>query len=249
MPPVGERELVAPDTRGAPVGFLLELAGVHVWRAGLDFPPHRVGDFEQVLSEEERSRARRFVSEEGRRRFVVCRGLLRTLLGAYAGLTPERVEFSYGPYGKPALARPQDATGLRFSVAHSDDVALYAIAARREAGVDIERIRPALASLKIAERFFSPGEVAALRASPPASRARAFFECWTRKEAYVKARGEGLSFPFHRFQVSLTPREAALLTVADDPEEVARWTLHALEPGDGFAGALAVEKRGIGRSG
>jgi 4'-phosphopantetheinyl transferase len=219
-------------------------AEVHVWRACLDLPARCVDDLEQTLNEEERARARRFSFEDGRRRFVVCRGLLRKLLGGYTGLAPERVEFSYGLHGKPALGQQRGPRTLRFNVSHSKDLALYAITAGREVGVDVECIRPDLASLEVAERFFSRGEVAALRASPPRDRARAFFECWTRKEAYIKARGEGLSLPLHYFQVSIGPGAAALLDVTDDPEEVSRWTLHALDPGEGFTAALAAEGRG-----
>ena len=219
---------------------------VSVWIARLDVPPRDVEEFSRTLSDDERARARRFAFEHLRRRFVVGRGLLRRLLGRCAGVAPERLDFSYGQYGKPALAGPSSALPLRFNLSHCEDLTLYAVTVGREVGIDVERIRPDFATLDIAARFFSSGEVAVLRAiSDPIARVRAFFACWTRKEAYIKARGEGLSFPLHRFRVSLEGgAPAALLDVSDDPGEASRWRLEALDPGSAFAGALAVEGQG-----
>jgi 4'-phosphopantetheinyl transferase len=225
---------------------VLTSGDVHVWTARLDVPPPEVEESWRTLSDDEQSRARRFVFEHGRRRFIVGRGLLRRLLGHYAGVAPEWLEFSYGRYGKPAVAGPSSARPLRFNLSHCEDLALYAVTRGREVGVDVERIRPEFATLDIAERFFSSGEVAVLRAvADPGARARAFFACWTRKEAYIKARGEGLSFPLHRFRVSLEAgAPAALLDVSDDPGEVSRWCLESLDPGGAFVGALVVEGQG-----
>ncbi len=146
------------------------------------------------------------------------------------------------PYGKPSLSGPGGA-GLRFNISHCGDLALYAFARSRELGVDVERVTPGMASEKIASQFFSPAEVAALRAVPKPRRAEAFFACWTRKEAYIKARGKGLSLPLDRFAVSITPGDAALLSSCS-PGDVERWSLRELEPGSGYAGALAVEGKG-----
>lgn len=141
------------------------------------------------------------------------------------------------------LSGQADCT-LHFNVSHSNGLALYAVARGREIGIDLEFVREDIAGLEIAERFFSSREVSALRALAPSEYTVAFFDCWTRKEAYIKARGEGLSHPLHGFTVSLAPgTPAAILNIDADPHEAARWTLVALSPGDGYRAALAVEGR------
>jgi 4'-phosphopantetheinyl transferase len=215
---------------------------VHVWKAPLDLATTRVQRLGETLAEDEQARARRLFFERDRRRFIVCRGVLRALLGRYLGAAPGALKFRYSPHGKPAVAIGFGGDALRFSVAHAHDMALYGVAIGREIGIDLEHIRPDFASDHIAEQYFSRREVAALRALSPASRLEAFFNCWTRKEAYIKARGEGLSLPLDRFDVSLAPGEpAALLSTLDDPPEASRWSLQELFPGPGFVAAIAVE--------
>jgi 4'-phosphopantetheinyl transferase len=162
----------------------------------------RVRGLEQMLSHDEIARAERFHFERDRRRFVVGRGLLRAILGRYMGIESERLRFRYGEYGKPYLAEEYGGKALQFNVAHSQDMALYAIARDREVGVDIEYIRPFPNLMQIAEQFFSARENIALQAVPEHLKDEAFFTCWTRKEAYIKARGDGLSLPLDRFDVS-----------------------------------------------
>jgi 4'-phosphopantetheinyl transferase len=218
---------------------------VHVWRARLDAPPERVRRLLDLLAPDERVRAGRFHFRRDEDRFVVARGLLRTILGGYLNSGPERLRFEYGAQGKPALAPEHNPAGLRFNVSHSEGVALYAVTRGREVGVDVERVSARVECEEIAGRFFSPREVARLRALPEALREAAFFDCWTRKEAYIKARGEGLSLPLDGFDVSLAPGEpAALLANRLDPAEVSRWSLRELRPWPGFAAAVAVEGRG-----
>jgi 4'-phosphopantetheinyl transferase len=169
------------------------------------------------------------------------------VLALYTETEPARLRFAYGPQGKPSLQSDEAGdTSLRFNLAHSHDLALLAVARGREVGVDVEHVRADFASDEVAGHFFSPRETAALRAVPDeAERARAFFRCWTRKEAYVKARGEGLSLPLDGFTVSLAAGEpAALLGCDADARETQRWTLINLEPGDGYAAAAAVEGTG-----
>jgi 4'-phosphopantetheinyl transferase len=217
---------------------------VHVWRASLDPAPMSVHELAQTLSEEERTRARRFLFERDRRRFIVCRGVLRALLGRYLRSAPASLQFRYGAHGKPALAGGAGETALRFNVAHADGTALYGVTLGCEIGIDLERVRSEVASDQIAEQFFSRREVAELRAQRPANRPEAFYTCWTRKEAYLKARGEGLSFPLSRFSVSIGPgRPAALVSTPDDPAEASRWLLADVYPGPGYVGAVAVEGR------
>jgi 4'-phosphopantetheinyl transferase len=157
---------------------------------------------------------------------------------------PESLSFSYSTYGKPALAPEPGADAIRFNLSHSHGTALYAVIRDREIGVDLEFVRGDLEAEQIAERFFSHREIVALRALPLGLRKYAFFLCWTRKEAYIKARGEGLSIPLDQFDVSLIPEEpAALLSIQPDTDEALRWSLRNLTPAAGYAAALATKGR------
>lgn len=219
---------------------------VQVWRMALDRTAEEVAALFEVLSTDERERAARYVSERDRARFVAGRGLLRRVLAGYRGSeAPERLRFAYGAHGKPRLAAV-DAEGVdvRFNLAHSDGLALLAVALGREVGVDVEWVREDGAIAAVADRYFSRAERDALAALPEGERCRAFYACWTRKEAYVKARGEGLALPLDGFTVSSAPGEApALLAVEGEPGEPARWTLRDVEAGEGYAAAVAVEGR------
>jgi 4'-phosphopantetheinyl transferase len=207
----------------------------------LDVPEWQVRRLWQTLTADERQRAERFLFEKDRTHFVVSRGLLRVLLGGYLRQDPPHLRFTYGPHGKPALATHTGRAPLRFNVSHSHGLALYAVTRGREVGVDVERIRPEIAQEKIAERFFAPREVTVLRRLPPLLQTSAFFACWTRKEAYMKAKGDGLALPLDQFEVSLAPGEpAALLRTAWDPQEAAGWALQDLEPAPGYRAAVAV---------
>jgi 4'-phosphopantetheinyl transferase len=218
---------------------------VHVWQAPLDGAAELVDRFAACLDGEERYRAERFHFPRDRDRYVVGRGRLRLLLGEYLGVAPEDVGFQYSTAGKPALSAGSGSADLRFNVAHSDGLALYAVTRGRDVGVDVERVRPDLAWRELAERYFAPTEVAELVALPPARQRLAFFTCWTRKEAYVKALGLGLSVPLDGFAVTLAPdRPAALIGTAHDPAQCERWELRELVPAAGFVGAMAVEGRG-----
>jgi 4'-phosphopantetheinyl transferase len=194
-----------------------------------------------TLTADECQRAERYIFAKDRAHFVVARGLLRVLLGRYLGQEPQHLRFTYGRHGKPALATETGGVALRFNVSHSHGLALYAITRGREVGVDIEHIRPEVAQEQVAERFFSPREVTVLRALPTPLQAPAFFACWTRKEAYIKATGAGLALPLDQFDVSLAPGEpAALLHTAWDPQEATRWALQDLAPAPGYRAAVAV---------
>jgi 4'-phosphopantetheinyl transferase len=224
---------------GAPPAFLRD--GVHLWRLALDGAAS-APTLLPLLCAEERVRADRFHFARDRYRFIVTRGALRCILAHYLDLAPQDVRFRYGSHGKPALDPAQNGADLRFNLSHTDGLALLAVAPGRELGVDVERIRKGIAQEEIAERFFARAEVADLRALPADSQDDAFYACWTRKEAYLKARGEGLSIPLDQFTVTLVPGEpAALLHVVLDPEEVKRWSLHDLDAGPGYRAALLVE--------
>jgi 4'-phosphopantetheinyl transferase len=214
---------------------------VHVWRASLDQPQGHFVRLKQILSPQERARANRFHFEADRKRCVLARGLLRLLIGHCLGTPADRLRFQYGEFGKPSLARGP-YPNLQFNLSHSGDLVLIALSYERAVGVDVERMRIDVATDEIAARFFSANECRDLAKVPPEMRCAAFFECWTRKEAYLKARGDGLSLPLEQFDVSFLGQDKPrLIEARHDPTEVSRWTLHALEGGGGYKAALAVE--------
>lgn len=223
-----------PDTLHLPA------RDVHVWRVPLDLSPQRREGLAMALSEDERERAEHFYFERHRHRFIVARGALRAVLARYLGLAPGKIRFNYGSRGKPFLAAPT-GTRLRFNLAHSHDLALLAVAQGRELGIDVEHRRPISDAADIAARFFSPRECAQFHEVAAADVPHAFLNCWTRKEAYIKATGDGLSRPLDSFDVSFLPGEPPRLTVLNDPVETERWRMHALSPGPDYVAALVVE--------
>jgi 4'-phosphopantetheinyl transferase len=223
-----------------PSNFALHADEIHVWRAYLDCGDTVLGRFEATLAADEKARVKRFVFQPDRNSFIATRGILRELLGRYLKRSPTDLAFDYGPQGKPALRTDSSAAKADFNVSHSHGMALFAFALGRHVGVDIELIRPDFAEQKIAERYFSPQEVAELRGLPPALQDEGFFLCWTRKEAYIKARGEGLHVPLQSFSVSLTPGEPEQLQAADS----SRWSLRSVRPDPRYAGAVVAEGNG-----
>jgi 4'-phosphopantetheinyl transferase len=219
----------------------------HVWRVRLDRPDSEVERLRATLTPDELARADRFAFPKDRRHYVVARGALRAILAAYQDTTPAAISIRTTPQGKPYLSSPPP--DVRFNLSHSGQLALIAVTQGREVGVDIEQVDADSGPKKLlalARRFFSPTEVAALDSLPADSQTEAFYACWTRKEAYLKARGGGLSLPLDSFDVSLRPGEPpALLATRDDPAQAARWSLHALDPGPGYAAALAVEGHSV----
>ena len=220
-----------------PLSPSLEAGTVHVWRISLDQQDETLERFRRTLEPEELDRAGRFHFEKHRRHFVVARGFLRSVVARYLETQPESLRFAYGEYGKPALASEHV---LRFNLSHSHEVALLAVALDAELGVDVEHIRADFASEDIARRFFSRTEVQIFNALPAEQRVAAFFRCWTRKEAYIKAIGKGLSQALDEFDVTLAPDiPAALLRAQDD--DPSRWLLSDIDAGAGYAAALAIE--------
>jgi len=228
--------------RTPPEKLVLGCDEVHVWRATLDQAPSQTQRLLDTLAADEQARAARFHFARDREHFIVARGVLRTILGRYLDQPPECLSFRYGSHGKPALVGHSGGNEMRFNVSHSYGVALYAITRGRELGIDLERIRSDLAVAEIAERFFSRREVAMLRSLPVGLQHQAFFRCWTGKEAYIKARGEGLSLPLDQFDVSFPAGEAGpVLSSERDPTETSRWSVRELGVGSGYAAALVVE--------
>lgn len=221
----------------APTNLSLRNRDVHLWRVRLDGDGHDTARVAEVLDEDERRRAERFRFERDRRRFVLRRAFLRTILGRYVGVDPARLRFRYTTYGKPELAGRGD---LRFNASSSQDLALYAIARGRAVGIDVERVAAGSWSLALAERFFSPGEVRALRSLDRSLQSTAFFRCWTCKEALLKATGVGLSLALDSFEVSLRPDEPAALVAARlGSLAKGQWSLAEIVPAPGYVGALA----------
>ena len=219
-----------------PQSVSLEAGTVHVWRISLDQPDDRLDRFRRMLDPDELNRASRFHFDKHRRHFIVARGFLRSVVARYLETQPETLRFSYGAYGKPGLASEHV---LRFNLSHSHEVALLAVALDAELGVDVEHIRADFASEEIARRFFSRAEVEVFNALPREEQVAAFFRCWTRKEAYIKALGSGLSHPLDSFDVTLAPGEPAALSRVKE-----LWSLFDLDVSPGYAGALAVESTG-----
>ena len=211
----------------APQSLSLKPGEVHVWRCELDQPRERYEEFWRNLDDDEREKASRFHFDKHRRHYVVGRGVLRLLLGRYLETPPEDVRFCYGPQGKPALDGEHRESSLRFNASHSGELAVYSFMHDCEVGVDVELIKGDFATEEIAERFFSAGEIKALSALPVAERPAAFFETWTRKEAYIKAIGSGLSHPLDQFDVT---------------EAIPGWSILDLDVGTGYCAALAVNK-------
>ena len=205
---------------------------IHVWCVELD-AAGEVAELAAGLSAEESERASGLLTGTHQRRFVVARGMLRQLLGLYLDQDPGAVAFSRGAHGKPFLQKG----GLHFNVSHTHELALYAIARNREVGIDVEWPRPQVAHEQIAARFFSLEEQEALAQVPDEARRAAFYNIWTRKEAYVKARGDGIAAGLGTFAVSLGA-EAVLLRSDEGRDEVERWKLMALEPAAGYVAAL-----------
>jgi 4'-phosphopantetheinyl transferase len=199
---------------------------VEVYVLALDVDTTR---FLPLLSADEQERAARFRFEIHRNRYTVARGMLREVLGSQLGVAPEALMFTYGSHGKPSLVD----SDLQFNVSHSHDAGMIAVARGREVGCDIERIEPKFADDQIPERFFSPNEVAALRLLPKADQHRAFFRIWTRKEAFIKACGLGMSLPLDSFDVTLGD-EALLLHGADG------WSVRAVEAPRGYEAAVVA---------
>lgn len=210
---------------------------VDIWSVALDAPPETVRRLFDSMSENEQARARRFVTETLRTRYTVARGILRALIGAYLERDPASVEFDYAGGGKPSVR----GGSLDFNLSHSGNLAIYAFARGCEVGIDVEERRAISDLLGIADRFFAPKEYAELAALAPDLQEEAFFRCWTRKEAYLKAIGDGIAAPLDEFEVTLLSDDPpALRHIAGDRAAAARWHVHHLAPGPGYVGALAA---------
>ena len=219
----------------------LKSGEIHVWRALLSVDQPLLRHLESTLADDEKARAARFIFDRDRDHYIAARGILRDLLSGYIGCLAETIKFAYGPRGKPGLADPDSKSNVRFNLSHSHGLALVAVGAGREVGIDVELLRPEFAGDGIAKRYFSEREVRELTRLPVESRTEGFFRCWTRKEAYIKARGDGLHIPLDSFSVSLSQDRFPELSSADE----SRWKIESLIPArerePAYAAAVVAE--------
>ena len=211
---------------------------VHIWRIALDG-----GDAERDrswLSSDELARADRFVRAKDRVRFAAGRAALRGILAGYLGTPADQLEFSYARAGKPALAGPWSSSSIQFNLSHSQAIGLLAVSRERSLGIDIEWMNPATSVMEVSERFFSACEISTLRGLPEDKKIAGFFQCWTRKEALIKAVGEGLSIPLDSFDVSFGEEPAGLKSVRAGFTDVSHWKLYDLPIEQGYAAALVA---------
>jgi len=224
-------------------GKVISSNEVHVWRSFLDMKAYQREDLLKTLSTDETARAERFHFERERNRFIVAHGVLRQLLGSYLGKSPHELRFEYTSHGKPVLDTQFGEDDFNFNMSHSDAFALYAITQGQNVGIDIERLYDNVEVEQIAKRFFSTKEISSLKEIHKNKRNELFFLYWTRKEAFVKVTGEGISFPLEMCDVSsISGRVLSPIKIVGDKRESSRWYGQDLFPGHGYAAAIAVER-------
>jgi len=219
----------------------LENDEVHIWHVALNVSVENEQRLRSLLSEDELIRADRLRLDQHRRRFIVTRASLRQILSGYLSVSPVDLIFDYGPHGKPSLVLSEEKSLVNFNVAHSKDTALYAFSRERQLGIDIEFIRDKTDYIGISKNWFRTSELKKLKACSEDQRRRCFFRGWTRKEAYLKALGEGIAYGLDRFEVSLQAGDAALLWHQDDEQEVQRWELMEIFDDEKCSATVAVE--------
>ena len=222
-----------------PDNLILSEGEAHIWRADLELDDCFQSSFLKLLSPDEIDRSLKFRFAKDKRNYIVARGILRSLIGKYLDINPSQISFQYNEFGKPSIA---DNNHLHFNISHSKNLALFAFTNKLNVGVDVEFVNPDIEVKDIAANFFSANEIVKLLALPQKQQTLSFFNCWTRKESFIKAVGEGLSFPLDKFEVSLEPDSPAQLLATDwDPKDVSKWSLYSMTPGANFVGSLAIE--------
>ncbi|MCC7128862.1 MAG: hypothetical protein B6D39_01030 [Anaerolineae bacterium UTCFX2] len=227
-----------------PAKMNLEANQVHLWRAGLSRDPAAQQAAWAVLSDDERARAYRYRNDEDREHFIARRGILRALLGSYLKIPAAEVKFVYNPYGKPSLAAVSTIDPLQFNLSHSNGMALFGFAWSTRVGVDLERIQPDRGVLELAEKYLSINEREYLAQLAPGAQTGAFFRCWTRKEALLKAQGAGLLIPPEQIEVSFgSDQPAQILAIRGGIEPLDNWYLQNVDFDEDHAAALVVERQ------
>ena len=223
---------------------ILHKGEVHLWIVPVNSARERLLYFKSILSPHETERAQRYRNMSDRERYAIARGSLRHFLAAYGAGEADRLQFTHNAFGKPSLSSQASEAALNFSVSHSGDQILIGFVRGRRIGVDVEYVRRDIDVLGLAKSYFSPEEFQRLRILPQSEQCEAFYRAWTRKEAYLKGCGEGLSSGLERVEVSFMPAERAIIRkttgVCSGSE---RWTLKHLSLAAGYVGAAAVESR------
>ena len=215
---------------------------VHVWRVFLDSLEFEVESLLGILSVDELERAKRFHFERDKKRFIVSRGILRNILSYYLGISPQKIIFEYTSQGKPVIASKPGEVPYRFNLCHSGELALYAVSPGRNIGVDTERVRDDVSVDQVSQKFYSHDEISALENTYEKDRSRLFFQYWTRKEALLKATGEGISFPMDKCDVSLISGSVlSPVILSGNNEEGSRFYVQDLFPGNGYVAAIAID--------
>jgi 4'-phosphopantetheinyl transferase len=224
--------------QSSPKNISLNSTDIHIWKAKLNISLSTQNDFWQILSADEKTRANRFRFPHLRMHYIAARGVLRNLIAQYLSISPADIQFNYGKQGKPFLV---NFPNFKFNVSHSEDLAVFAFAKEMEIGIDVEYINPKIDIEVIAPNFFSQNEVTTLFKLAPKERITGFFNCWTRKEAFIKAKGGGLSIPLDQFEVTLLAKDTPkILAINWAPEDVKNWSLFSFNPRKEFVGALTT---------
>ncbi|MEO6537019.1 MAG: 4'-phosphopantetheinyl transferase superfamily protein [Ferruginibacter sp.] len=238
-----DKNKAVPQWQQATPGRLICLNQVHVWRASIDLTEVAIQKLLQILSADEVEKANRFHFQKDKKRFIAARGILRQILGGYTGTSPDKLRFNYTANGKPVLATNTDTDTLKFNLSHSGSFALYGFSLHQNIGIDIECIRHDISAVQIAQKFFSKKEISLLGQVDNDKFHQLFFQLWTRKEAILKANGEGISSSMEKIDVSLiNGRGLSAVTLPSDESEGMRWYVQDLFPDHGFSGAIAVEE-------
>lgn len=225
-----------------PNRIILKDKQVHVWCACLKLPMSQVRILNEMLDDDELKRALRYKFVKDYKRFIVSRGLLKIILSRYIHIDPGQICLRYNSFGKPMLNERIGRNYIHFNLSRTDDLALFAITKDRKIGVDVESINLDIEIEGIVERFFSSDEVTALRSLPVELRHKAFFQCWTCKEAFIKAKGKGLTIPLDSFSISLNPEKSPDLVCSKFcADEASRWSLYTFDLGINYCAGLAVE--------
>lgn len=216
---------------------------VHIWQVDLTHAEQHAALL-NLLSNDEKARAKRFRFDQHRNRYIVARAALRKILALYLDYDPKQLQFHYAEHGKPLLIQKFHDQALQFNLSHSADLAVYAFTVQHPIGIDVEHIRTNLAIEKLAARFFSSNESKALQQLPETEKLLGFFYTWTRKEAFLKALGAGLSFPLNQFEISLDPQtHQAIQHIQDDSHPAASWFLQSFFAAPHYIAAIAMEKK------
>lgn len=231
-----------PQWRMTFAGKLMYPNQVHIWRASIDLDEHQMGNMLAILANDEVERAAHFHFERDKKRFIAARGILRHILAGYLGKSPCDLKFEYSAKAKPALATTSESKDLSFNLSHSNGFALYAVTSHRNIGIDIEHINDDVLAWEIARKFFSKTEISLLKAIDKNEMHELFFQYWTRKEAILKARGDGISFPMEKVEVSsISGSNFSQITLPGDESESMHLYVQDLFPWPGYAAAIAVE--------